>query len=303
MNFGVQARDWLAQATGIAAPCLEVTPLRGANSSAVYAVQSAVREADAARFVLRVFDDAKWLSAEPDLAVHEAAALDEAARCYVEAPQLVAFEANDVGFGGPVVLMSHLAGRVELRPDDLQSWLAQLAETLTIIHSHKAPDFGWDYRSWVNLSNLQVPTWATQPRLWERAIALWHNGQPSEDAVFIHRDFHPANVLWQGETVSGVVDWVNACRGPRGVDVAHCRTNLALIFGVDAADEFKNAYLERADGKHHPFWDVASILDMSLPEPEFYRPWSEFGLPTIGAPELRRQTEIYLTSVLKTAAG
>lgn len=25
------------------------------------------------------------------------------------------------------------------------------------------------------------------------------------------RDYHPINVLWLGEEISGIVDWVNAC--------------------------------------------------------------------------------------------
>jgi aminoglycoside/choline kinase family phosphotransferase len=93
-----------------------------------------------------------------------------------------------------------------------------------------------------------------------------------------HRDYHPVNVLWQNGEVSGVVDWVNACLGPAGADVAHCRANLAQMFGVGVAEEFLQAYLERAGGEYNPFWDVDSVLNMSWPQPRFYLPWNEFGL-------------------------
>ena len=199
--------------------------------------------------------------------------------------------------------MSRVRGNVELQPGDLRDWSARLAKALVQIHAHPAPNFGWEYESWIDSSKLKVPAWTTHPQLWQRAIELWRGGEPQENAVFLHRDFHPANVLWSNGKVSGVVDWVNACLGPRGVDVAHCRTNLAVLFGVEIADYFRDCYLKHAGGEHHPYWDVASILDMSLPEPEFYRPWSEFGVDEISATEMGRRNEVYLESVVQLVSG
>jgi hypothetical protein len=42
------------------------------------------------RFVLRVLDNHEWLAEEPDLAAHEAAALEEAQKAGLRAPSLVA---------------------------------------------------------------------------------------------------------------------------------------------------------------------------------------------------------------------
>ncbi|GGA54207.1 hypothetical protein GCM10007416_29250 [Kroppenstedtia guangzhouensis] len=67
-------------------------------------------------------------------------------------------------------------------------------------------------------------------------------------AAFIHRDFHPANILWEEDRISGVVDWVNAYRGPAEVDVAHCRIKLALMVGLEAAESFSQAY-EQCSGQ------------------------------------------------------
>ena len=292
--FTAAALDWLADETGITARDLVITPMRGANSSAVYKVCDGMTQC----FVLRVFNNADWLADEPDLAAHEVAALAQAGRCEIDSPKVIAFETDNFSFGAPVVLMSHLSGHVELQPDNLSDWCAQLARTLAQIHAHKTHNFGWEYRSWMDEKSLRVPSWATQPQLWERAIEFWRAGPPNEKPVFLHGDFHPCNVLWHNDRISGVVDWVNACRGPRGVDVAHCRTNLAMMFGVESADAFKDAYLEIAGGTHHPCWDVASILDMSLPEPKFYRPWAEFGLPKRSVGEMGRRNETYLQSVM-----
>ena len=122
---------------------------------------------------------------------------------------------------------------------------------------------------------------------------------PDVPSVFIHRDYHPTNVLWEDGVVSGVVDWVNACRGPAGVDVAHCRTNLAKMYGPAAAERFLVAYCRAApDYVHYPYWDVDSLLDTSLPEPHFYPPWQDFGLPVIAGDLLRWRVEEHLAAVL-----
>ena len=118
--------------------------------------------------------------------------------------------------------------------------------------------------------------------------------------VFIHRDYHPTNVLWHsGGAINGVVDWINVCRGPVGVDVAHCRTNLAQMYGPETADRFLDAYLVAAEGfVYDPYWDIDSLLDMSYPEPTFYEPWEHFGLKRIAPEETMRRIDAYLERVM-----
>ena len=79
--------------------------------------------------------------------------------------------------------------------------------------------------------------------------------------MFLHRDFHPGNLLWNEGMLSGVVDWPFSCRGPQGVDVAHARWNLALVDGVVAADQFLSAYRDLEPAySHHPWWDIAELF-------------------------------------------
>jgi hypothetical protein len=68
-------------------------------------------------------------------------------------------------------------------------------------------------------------------------------------------------VLWARGRPTGVVDWANACSGPRGCDVAHCRENLVALSGDDAADQFTAAYEAITGEAHHPFWELASVLE------------------------------------------
>ena len=296
--FSEDAHEWLRRSIGASTRLLDIVQMKGSTSSSVFLVECA-RNPTPQRFVLRVLDNQAWLADEPDLAAHEAAALEEAERAGLMAPKLIAYTSDDVGFGAPVVLMSFIEGEIELRPSSLQQWLGDLAGQLAAIHRHAADAFPWRFRSWVNRANLAPPEWRTVPRVWERAIDLLLGAEPDSRPVFIHRDYHPTNVLWRAGAISGVVDWINACRGPAGVDVAHCRTNLAQMYGPDVADQFLDAYLGVADGfDYDPYWDVDSVLDMCIPEPSFYEPWQQFGLNVIAPEELRRRIESYLKRVM-----
>jgi aminoglycoside phosphotransferase (APT) family kinase protein len=295
MSFSEAAMGWLAQATDTPSRELHLTELKGSTSSAVFLVQ-----AGKARFVLRIPTNEAWLAEEPDLAEHEAAALQEAQAAGLRAPTLVAYSATDVGFGAPVVLMTFVEGRIELRPSTIEPWLDALARELATIHQHPAEGFPWHFRSWVNRASLAPPPWTRVPHLWERAIEIVLGPEPATPLVFIHRDYHPTNVLWQQGEISGVVDWINACRGPAGVDVAHCRSNLTLMFGPEVAAHFLARYREFADGFiYDPRWELDSILDMGLPEPPFYEPWELFGLPRLAPELLRQRVDHHLETVMK----
>jgi aminoglycoside phosphotransferase (APT) family kinase protein len=98
---------------------------------------------------------------------------------------------------------------------------------------------------------------------------------PSGARVFLHRDFHPGNVLWQDGALRGIVDWVNASVGPPGADLGHCRVNLAGRFGQPAAERFLDHYREVSGREdYHPYWDVVAALGglgrsyLSDPSPE-----------------------------------
>lgn len=234
---------------------------------------------------------------EPDLAQHEAAALTIAARSPVPTPTLLAVDADGSQAGVPAVLMSAVIGAVVVTPDDGEIWLDGLAATLAKLHDIEAVGFPWSYRLWQDLESLAPPRWAADPDIWERTIdrVRAHERQPS--AAFIHRDFHPANVHWLEGSVSGVVDWVNACLGPWEVDVAHCRLNLAAMHGLDAADGFALRYETLTGRSFSPVWDLNQVVEW-LPEAEVYPPWTELGLVGVDTATVRRRLERFAAHAL-----
>ena len=59
----------------------------------------------------------------------------------------------------------------------------------------------------------------------------------------IHGDFHPGQTLWQRGTLSGIVDWGDLHLGPRWYEVAYCRADVVLLYGMKAADRILDHYV------------------------------------------------------------
>lgn len=245
-------RAWVARHCG--SPVVNVRRLPGASSTAVHAI----RLRDGRRLVLRRYSWEKFRREEPDAPAREVAALEHAARFGLPVPLVVATDVtgDDVGDGVPAILMTRIDGRAHGLPDVSQ--LAALAADL-----HRVPTAGFDHRyfPWCRDTSTRPPAGCRHPDRWNRALEMWRNHEPPYEPRFVHRDFHPGNVLWLRGQVSGLVDWANACVGPVGIDIATCRWNLADWADTAAGYAFVAAY-ERATGEqHHPYWDIAGILE------------------------------------------
>lgn len=245
-------REWVRRVTG--SEVVRVARLPGASSTAVHRVDLS----DGARVVLRRYVWPGFLIAEPDAPAREAEVLQFVAAGGLPGPTLIAADPTgaDVGDGIPLLLMSRLPGRAVAVPD-----LSRLAEVAASIHSINADPLGHEYFCWYEDQMTTPPPSATQPRMWERAIELWRTQMPSYRPAFIHRDFHPGNVLWSRGRSTGVVDWANACRGPIGCDLAHCRNNLRTLANPRVADEFVATYAAVTGETLDPFWIMAGHLE------------------------------------------
>ncbi len=248
------------------------------------------------RLVLRRFVRADWVAREPDIAKREASALRLLERSDVPAPRLLAVDEDGSAAGVPSVLMTRLPGKTVLLPGDMDSWLRQMAEVLPRIHAIRPTpdDVPWTYEPYSNLATLQVPPWTRRPREWETALEVARRPAPRANEHLIHRDYHPANLLWLRGQVSGVVDWVNACRGPAGIDIGHCRRNLALLHGLDIADHFLDHCLGWAH--YNPYWDIITLTDW-LPEGETFDGWRDLGID-LTTDVVRSRADEYVASLV-----
>jgi aminoglycoside phosphotransferase (APT) family kinase protein len=179
----------------------------------------------------------------------ETAILSALARTDIPAPRVVA--SSDAA-----LLMTLIPGEVHLEPSD--RWLEQMARMLVRIHALDLdlPPF----ESWLDHERLAPPPDAAEPGLWREAFALVATPPPTAAPRVIHRDYQHFNLLWSDARLVGVVDWGSACLGAPGVDVGHCRLNLALLFSVDLAERFRDLYEVEAGRRVDAWWDVAEIL-------------------------------------------
>ncbi|HZU13512.1 MAG TPA: aminoglycoside phosphotransferase family protein [Chloroflexota bacterium] len=255
------ALHWVERSVGPGARLADVRAMEGGTSSAIHAVTVEYRDRTIS-LVLRRFVRQDWLAEEPDLAAHEAEALRLAAAARIPTPRLVAVDETGDQTDVPAILMERLPGAIEWNPADLEGYLRRLAEPLPVLHAVPVPaqTIIPPYAIYEPIPRRPPPD-VPHPAVWERAIEIAHGPPPGNEGTFIHRDYHPGNVLWMDGAVTGIVDWASAAIGTPEADVGHCRLNLHGAFGPAAADRFLEIYQEITGRReYHPYWDIASAL-------------------------------------------
>jgi aminoglycoside phosphotransferase (APT) family kinase protein len=290
---------WVQHALPIDDSIQAVNQLKGSTSTTLYKIKTNL---DA--YVLRLYDNKNWLEDEPDLAIHEKESLTRAStnnESSLKVPKVIKVDETGEVCGMPAILMSFVPGRVDLEPANLDQWLKELARGLADIHKIEPNDFKWKFFRYNNADTLAVPGWTKHPDLWRIGMARIKEKPPAYKENFIHRDYHPVNVLWEGDKLVSVVDWVNACRGPAAIDVGHCRNNLVCLYGVDAADTFLKYYQFFAGNRftYDIYWDLICYFDFVYPgPPEVYQGWVDFGLTHLSSELLTERLGHYLTTLI-----
>jgi aminoglycoside phosphotransferase (APT) family kinase protein len=257
------ALTWAAAAIGSGARVRQSQALAGGASSAVHGLSVEEAGGRTHELVLRRFVRLEWLAEEPDLAEREATALRLLSRAGLPTPRLVAVDPDGATVGAPAVLMTRLPGHIEWDPPVVEEFLRALVEPLPAIHATAIPAGVSvpDYRPY-RLEMHRAPVWASRPDVWLRAIEVVQGPVPEGERAFIHRDYHPGNVLWRAGQVSGLVDWVNASVGSPWADVGHFRVNIASELGQEAADGFLARYriVSGRSDEYNPYWDISAAI-------------------------------------------
>ncbi len=93
---------------------------------------------------------------------------------------------------------------------------------------------------------------------------------PNEDLVIVHGDLHGGNAMWDGATITALLDWADPGIANRWSDIAYLWMDTALVWGVDAADDLVQAYEAAAGVMRSPdTWHAwcAVALVRALPSP------------------------------------
>ncbi len=252
-------------------------------------------------FVLRSFVDAFYRRHAPGLLAREATILRLLAATGVPAAELVAVDPDGTYCADPSLLMTHLPGRIRLDTDGLAERIGALAKLLVEIHAIQPDERPRTYQAWTAPERVRLPEDAS--KTWHLAVDVIRADPPPYEGRFLHRDFHPGNVLFDGAKVTGVVDWVETSWGPADLDVAHCSTTLALLAGAEAADQFVAAYAAAggelaADQDAHRYWRVLDALGFAPDAEKVATPWRAVGRTDLTPAVITDRLERYLEGLL-----
>jgi aminoglycoside phosphotransferase (APT) family kinase protein len=269
--------EWVAGHFGPGAKVTGIRRMQNAWAAAVHALDVDDTRGRRHDLILR-----RWartdLVTDVGVVENEAATLTFLETCApgLVAPRLVVADPDATAADAPALVMTRLPGHDDLSPADLGAYLDGLATTLRAVHAAPIPGAALgDYFPWGLDDLTDPPPWTRRPEVWRRAFEIAQRPVPPFTPVLCHRDFHPGNVLWQDGRVTGVVDWTSTCRGPVACDVAHCRNNLALLFGLEVADDFARRY-GRVDDL--AWFDIVDVVGWG--ELETWR-WQGAGRPDI----------------------
>lgn len=197
----------------------------------------------------------------------------------------------------PTSLISWLDGRADITPSHPEKWAAELGRALAVAHATPAHRLA-------GMTNVFDRRGGSQERL-DGPLATevrsrWTHvtGAPE---VLCHCDYWSGNVIWRGETLTGIVDWSGGARGPRGFDVGWCRLDLVLLLGERIADVFLAAYevaigqtLEELD-----LWDAWAVARSDDGVETWVPNYAPLGRGDLSAQELRRRHSEW-TACLRT---
>lgn len=297
-------RAWVARQLPRGRGVRDTTVLRGGWSSQIRRLTLD----DGSGLVLRSFVRPFFRRHAPGLLAREASVLTLLASYDgIAVPELCAVDATAEHTDHPSLLMSLLPGSVRVDDEDLDPRLDLLAGQLARVHAVVPDERPRTYQAWTSPERVGSPG----GELWERAVDVVRRAAPAYEGCFLHRDFHPGNVLFtgSGETlrITGVVDWVETSWGPADLDVAHCSTALALLHGPEHGLGFRGRYEAQggrrlAENPDHLYWRLLDALGYAPDATKLAGPWRELGRTDLTPQVLGARLEAYVAGLLERYA-
>ncbi len=154
------------------------------------------------------------------------------------APVWLGGDLNGLWSKYPTSLISRLDGQSDITPTDPRGWARELGRALAAVHAVPIERLAelpsvFD-RTGGSKEALGGPLAAEVRSRWSQVI--------QSPAVLTHCDYWSGNVVWRDGRLTGIVDWTDGARGPRGFDLGWCRLDLALLFDEKIANDFLVAY-------------------------------------------------------------
>lgn len=180
----------------------------------------------------------------------EAAALSAAAEAGVPAPRLIAYDETGADAGVVAVLSTFVPGssRIAEEPDEERlRAVGRATAVLATTQARASPALPRRERS---LSDVDFDH-SGSPLLTDAGALLMELPVPAGPEVLVHGDLWQGNTMWEGNTLTALIDWDAAGVGHPGVDLGNVRCDAAVLYGLPAARVVLDGWLAAAD---EPEW-------------------------------------------------
>ncbi len=169
----------------------------------------------------------------------------------------------------PYLVVEYIEGTTEFNPANLSDFIVQFATQLARIHRLTTSDLDLSFlpkQATIVAEKLgQRPTILDdsldEGRIRDALESVWPLPQQNQ-AVLLHGDYWPGNLLWRVGQLAAVLDWEDAAVGDPLSDVGNGRLELLWAFGKEAIELFTNCYksLTTIDFTNLPYWDLYAAL-------------------------------------------
>lgn len=160
----------------------------------------------------------------------------------------------------PFFIAAYIPGSPRYTTDDAPAFCRRLAALLSEIHALSLSQRDWSYlpQQADRLAEYLDATGAADERIRNAMRHVAHRIKPNA-TVLLHGDFWPGNLLWQGDKLSGIIDWEDAMLGDPLGDLGKSRLEMLWALGEEAMQEYSAYYLAlnpQLKASALPFWDL-----------------------------------------------
>lgn len=206
----------------------------------------------------------------------EIAALRLAAEWQIPAPRVLGLDAGAGSWGMRALLETVVRGRSAIPVEPSPQRLRAMGEAAAALHAVTVePSAELPVRTRpIPASDFaearRLGTDHTTPLLAAADEQIRRLPVPEGGTGFVHGDLWQGNMMWEGDTLRGLIDWDMAGVGHYGVDLSSLRLDAALMFGQDAAGAVLAGWEEAAgeQARDLAYWDAVAALnqpgDMAL---------------------------------------
>jgi aminoglycoside phosphotransferase (APT) family kinase protein len=263
-----QAFMQVVQRLDPAAMLLRAWSLTGGVSAQVTALEIASLDGQVAKLIIRQHGDTD-LKHNPNIAEDEFNLLQHLHLVGFPAPVAYDYDQSGTVLPTPYVVIEYIDGETDFAPNDIESYVVQLATRLAELHTIEPTTLSeirlpHQHHRYTNLAS-ERPLLVDDSLHEGRIRAILESSLPLSQhnpTVLLHGDYWPGNILWRDGQLVGVIDWEDAAQGDPLADVANARFELRWTLGADAMHTFTQHYqsLTSLDYTNLPYWDLYAAL-------------------------------------------